>query len=38
MFGFFKKKQAAPARTSLHPSLDNGLKKGSDSFSGGTLV
>ena len=38
MFGFFKKKQAAPAKTSLHPSLDNGLKKGSASFSGGTLV
>jgi S-(hydroxymethyl)glutathione synthase len=38
MFGLFKKKQAAPARISLHPSLDNGLKKGSDSFSGGALV
>src|SRR3569833_680253 len=38
MFGFFKKKQAAPAKTSLHPSLDNGLKKGSAGFSGGTLV
>jgi len=38
MFGFFKKKQAAPAKTSLHPSLDSGIKKGSDSFSGGTLV
>jgi S-(hydroxymethyl)glutathione synthase len=39
MFGFFKKKQpAAPAKTSLHPSIDNGIKKGSDSFQGGTLV
>jgi S-(hydroxymethyl)glutathione synthase len=38
MFGFFKKKPAAPAKITLHPSIDNGLKKGSDSFTGGTLV
>ena len=38
MFGFFKKKPAAPAKTTLHPSIDNGVKKGSDSFQGGTLV
>ena len=39
MFGFFKKKPAAaPAKVSLHPSIDGGLKKGSDSFTGGTLV
>ena len=38
MFGFFKKKPAAPAKTTLHPSIDNGLKKGSASFAGGTLV
>ena len=39
MFGFFKKKPAAaPAKTTLHPSFDGGLKKGSDSFTGGTLV
>jgi S-(hydroxymethyl)glutathione synthase len=29
---------AAPAKTTLHPSLDGGLKKGSPSFAGGTLV
>ena len=38
MFGFFKKKPAAPAKTTLHPSIDNGLKKGSANFQGGTLV
>jgi len=39
MFGFFKKKAPpAPAKTSLHPSIDNGIVKGSDSFTGGTLV
>jgi S-(hydroxymethyl)glutathione synthase len=38
MFGFFKKKQAAPAKTTIHPMVDGGLKKGSDSFTGGTLV
>ena len=39
MFGWFKKKPAAaPAKTTLHPSIDGGLKKGSASFAGGTLV
>ena len=39
MFGFFKKKAPpAPAKTTLHPSIDNGITKGSASFSGGTLV
>ena len=39
MFGFFKKKAPpAPAKTTLHPSLDNGIQKGSASFAGGTLV
>jgi len=38
MFGWFKKKPAAPAKVTLHPSIDNGLVKGSDSFAGGTLV
>ena len=38
MFGWFKKKSAAPAKTTLHPSIDNGIVKGSESFAGGTLV
>jgi S-(hydroxymethyl)glutathione synthase len=39
MFGFFKKKAPpAPAKTTLHPSIDNGIQKGSASFAGGTLV
>jgi S-(hydroxymethyl)glutathione synthase len=39
MFGFFKKKAPpAPAKTTLHPSIDNGIVKGSDSFQGGVLV
>ena len=38
MFGWFKKKPAAPAKTTLHPSIDNGIVKGSESFAGGTLV
>jgi S-(hydroxymethyl)glutathione synthase len=39
MFGFFKKKTpAAPAKTTIHPLVDGGLKMGSASFSGGTLV
>ena len=39
MFGLFKKKAPpAPAKTTLHPSLDNGIQKGSASFAGGTLV
>jgi S-(hydroxymethyl)glutathione synthase len=38
MFGFFKKKPAPPAKTTLHPAIDNGVRKGSESFQGGTLV
>ncbi len=40
MFGFFKKKAppAAAAKTTIHPLLDGGLKMGSASFAGGTLV
>jgi S-(hydroxymethyl)glutathione synthase len=37
MFGFFKKKPAAPAKTTIHPLVDGGLKKGAATFSG-TLV
>lgn len=39
MFGLFKKKPAAaPAKTTIHPLVDGGLKKGSASFAGGTLA
>ena len=34
MFGFFKKKPAAPAKTTIHPLVDGGLKKGAATFSG----
>ena len=37
MFNFFKKK-ATPMTVSIHPSVDGGVKQGSSSFTGGTLV
>ena len=42
MFGFFKKKKPAQApaapKTTIHPLVDGGLKTGSATFAGGTLV
>jgi S-(hydroxymethyl)glutathione synthase len=38
MFNFFKKKASKPMTVSIHPSVDGGVKQGSASFTGGTLV
>src|SRR6202000_624152 len=34
----FKRKEDRPMNVHIHPSVDNGVKKGSGSFAGGTLV